>query len=287
MKTRKHIPEEIKRRIKIEAGFQCTMPRCSHETGLEIHHIDEDPSNNNFENLILLCAVHHSQVTKGVIDRKTCLVLKEMLEPSQHCFSKRPRDLNSRLMLIQEKIKLIKNTSSLRHQCVGPFFLHPNWLHERRNSIIQSPNFDQILESFISQKCIKRSHEVRVIFRNTTRYIEKLKFHIKNEKDLNTFKLGILKNIDTVWGKDCSQGPDICCIDTGFIQIDSIFDEGAISAFRATPSTPVAKGTLICDPIDVQKNRERFDTVFDSVSRGQVNEVNSLRNFIEKLDTNF
>ena len=71
-KDRLHIVIDIKRKLIIETGNKCSMPHCSHETGLEIHHIDENPANNNFNNLLLLCAVHHAQATKGYLDKTPC-----------------------------------------------------------------------------------------------------------------------------------------------------------------------------------------------------------------------
>lgn len=43
---------------------------------LEIHHIDENPSNNDPDNLLVLCANHHSRVTKGHINKLSCKELK-------------------------------------------------------------------------------------------------------------------------------------------------------------------------------------------------------------------
>ncbi len=44
-------------------GKDCHDPATSHDA-LQVHHIDEDPSNNRPENLIPLCAVCHLRIEK-------------------------------------------------------------------------------------------------------------------------------------------------------------------------------------------------------------------------------
>lgn len=75
-KLRKPIPAETKRRLKIESGFRCAVPHCHQAVALEFHHINEDPSDNSIENLLVLCAVHHSQTVTGEIDTKACREIK-------------------------------------------------------------------------------------------------------------------------------------------------------------------------------------------------------------------
>ncbi len=78
-RTRIAVPAEIERQIKVEAGFKCSMPRCDIRHCLHIHHIDEDPSNNDPANLVLLCQNCHALATSGVVDRKACRAIKQTL----------------------------------------------------------------------------------------------------------------------------------------------------------------------------------------------------------------
>lgn len=57
----------------------CSMPRCSSDSALEFHHIDGDPSNNDPENLLVLCSNHHATCTKGSIDANDCRHIKKHL----------------------------------------------------------------------------------------------------------------------------------------------------------------------------------------------------------------
>ncbi|MFC0521259.1 HNH endonuclease signature motif containing protein [Mesonia maritima] len=57
-------------------------PFCTNEDvgHFEIHHIDEDPSNNIKSNLLLLCPTCHSKITKGDITTEKVKKLKENLK---------------------------------------------------------------------------------------------------------------------------------------------------------------------------------------------------------------
>ncbi|WP_430408558.1 HNH endonuclease [Kordia sp.] len=68
-KIRKSIPQKNKVRAELQKEISSACPFCdSQDVGhFEIHHIDENPSNNLIENLLLLCPTCHSKVTKGDI----------------------------------------------------------------------------------------------------------------------------------------------------------------------------------------------------------------------------
>lgn len=68
-KTRTKIPKENKIRAELQQEIGSLCPFCDNtEVGhFEIHHIDENPSNNDTGNLLLLCPVCHSKITKGDI----------------------------------------------------------------------------------------------------------------------------------------------------------------------------------------------------------------------------
>jgi len=55
----------------------CSMPHCSSDSALEFHHIDGDSSNNDSENLLVLCSNHHAACTKGRIDAHSCRQIKK------------------------------------------------------------------------------------------------------------------------------------------------------------------------------------------------------------------
>lgn len=79
-KERKHIPKEIEREIKVEAGHKCAVWNCYEKYGLEKHHIDGNPSNNDKDNIIYLCATHHKMADDGVISQEECHMYKKLLQ---------------------------------------------------------------------------------------------------------------------------------------------------------------------------------------------------------------
>jgi hypothetical protein len=83
-KSRKPIPQEKKVRAVLQKEIDSQCPFCpSEEVGhFEIHHIDEDPSNNSQANLLLVCPTCHSKITKKDITQNE--VLKAKLDGCTH-----------------------------------------------------------------------------------------------------------------------------------------------------------------------------------------------------------
>lgn len=86
-KKRKSIPQKNKIRAELQKEVNSSCPFCDNQDvgHFQIHHIDEDPSNNEYINLILICPTCHSKITKGdiskqdVIDKKLNLKSRESL----------------------------------------------------------------------------------------------------------------------------------------------------------------------------------------------------------------
>ena len=68
-KSRKNIPQKNKVRAELQKEINSACPFCNNtDVGhFQIHHIDENPSNNDNTNLLLLCPICHSKITKGDI----------------------------------------------------------------------------------------------------------------------------------------------------------------------------------------------------------------------------
>jgi len=79
MKTRKAIPTELRDKLLVECGYRCSVPNCVVTQSLEFHHIDEDPSNHEKNNIIVLCAVHHHQADIKQITRRSLYFMKKIL----------------------------------------------------------------------------------------------------------------------------------------------------------------------------------------------------------------
>lgn len=85
MKKRISIPKVTKVRSELQKEINSVCPFCPNDDvgHFQIHHIDEDPSNNEPINLLLLCPNCHSKITKediskqDVIDKKINLRNRE------------------------------------------------------------------------------------------------------------------------------------------------------------------------------------------------------------------
>lgn len=62
--------------LQKEIGSQCPFCPDTSVGHFEVHHIDEDPSNHEPPNLLLVCPTCHSKITKGDITRKQVLEAK-------------------------------------------------------------------------------------------------------------------------------------------------------------------------------------------------------------------
>lgn len=57
-------------------------PICQNEVvdHFQIHHIDENPENDEFDNLLMLCPICHSKITKGDSKQSEVILLKQDLK---------------------------------------------------------------------------------------------------------------------------------------------------------------------------------------------------------------
>jgi hypothetical protein len=84
-KSRIKIPQENKIRAELQREISSSCPFCEgQEVGhFEIHHIDENPANNDKINLLLLCPTCHSKITKGDISKDEVYKIKLSLLSKQ------------------------------------------------------------------------------------------------------------------------------------------------------------------------------------------------------------
>lgn len=68
-RERTNIPKKTLMRSLLQQEINSLCPFCNNtDVGhFQIHHIDENPQNNQFSNLILICPICHSKITKGEI----------------------------------------------------------------------------------------------------------------------------------------------------------------------------------------------------------------------------
>ncbi len=74
------LPSMVQKLVFQEAASCCAFCNQSAVTALEIHHIDQDPTNNAIENLILVCSTCHSKITHGEISDTDVIVQKRIIQ---------------------------------------------------------------------------------------------------------------------------------------------------------------------------------------------------------------
>tara|TARA_R110002072_G_scaffold287464_6_gene453186 strand:- start:2628 stop:3380 length:753 start_codon:yes stop_codon:yes gene_type:complete len=77
--SRKYIPEKVKRILQKEINSECPFCDNTDVDHFQVHHIDEDSSNDFPDNLLMLCAICHSKITKGDITQAEVLIVKKQL----------------------------------------------------------------------------------------------------------------------------------------------------------------------------------------------------------------
>ena len=276
MKKRVSIPKDTKRRLLIECGFKCTMNRCDREIALEIHHIDENPENNDINNLIILCAIHHEMATRGILDKKTCQILKRTLNEVE-TLSGKNKELKSRDIFFKETKKELECSSKLRATFVGPTFIRPVFIINARNNTKSTIDLDSYFFEFIQQ------NETKIIFRNNSRYRDKILEYIKNEDELKQYQKEMLNLIETIETDDRFSKFKFCCIDSGFYKIDYIFDNSLITSSRKANDTPIIGGVLYKDKHEIERAKTNFDNLFENCYRGKAVEYKSLKEYINNL----
>lgn len=78
-KARKSIPQKTKSLLQQEINSQCPICDNQNVDHFEIHHIDGNPENNSPDNLLMLCPICHSKVTKGDISEEEVKQIKTYL----------------------------------------------------------------------------------------------------------------------------------------------------------------------------------------------------------------
>lgn len=83
---KKRIPVPAKIKALLQKEIRSLCPICGGEEvdHFQFHHIDENPSNNESANLLMLCPLCHSRITKGDISQNEVIQIKsELLKKSE------------------------------------------------------------------------------------------------------------------------------------------------------------------------------------------------------------
>jgi len=191
-------------------------------------------------------------------------------------------EIDDRGIFFQKAIDLLLTTKSFRCTFLGPIFLHPQWLVNRRNKKTQRPNFDNTLLKFIKFNSGKYSGQISIILRNTQRYQDKLDELIK-PAERTKFKKDMIMAIDDMFGIDGRNGIDICCHNPGHFKIDLMYDNQYLEGSRKSETNQITGGYMYSGKDQLKNAKKEFDSVFDIHFSTRQNEVLKLKSFINNL----
>jgi HNH endonuclease len=97
--SRVSIPAAVRRDVLIEASYRYAVPRCLTAIAIDVHHIDEDPSNNDPSNLIALCPTCHSAFHRKTYSVEAIKFWKLMLQQLNAAYDR--NTINLLLMLAE------------------------------------------------------------------------------------------------------------------------------------------------------------------------------------------
>lgn len=290
MPNRQNIPRDIERQIYIEAGYHCPVPNCGHEIGLDIHHIDGNPNNNKKENLILLCAVHHRLATSGKIDHKACRKIKERLS-IEHTIAI-PSDtylipLQTRKKYNDAVINAIESGPKLlRAITIGPHFLHPSWIMQRRLERERRNSFSSTLQNYLKESIDAYDRDIRIIVRNSNRYTHILKRLVRHP-EIQDLIQEMKSNLYTIFSApESSSTISFCCLDPGYYHGVIITEKSCFVTGRKTDQSQIEYGYELKSSQAIEIELTRFDGIFDANFKGQNDEIALLESYITSLGLN-
>lgn len=171
---RPKIPQKLRNQIIARSDHLCQF--CgSHETSIfEIHHIDEDKTNNSLDNLIAVCPDCHSKITKGIYSMSDVSLLAMKIKYGDLKYRHQNKNINVEINhgIVANNVT-IKNNRKSPSKIVIP------------NSIASSVNHYNYIEYLVKRLSEWRSKDMRFIGANiysTTRNILRNQFgaHLKD-----------------------------------------------------------------------------------------------------------
>jgi predicted restriction endonuclease len=102
MTPRVAIPAAVRREILIEASYRCAVPRCMSALAIDVHHIDENPANNDPSNLIALCPTCHSAFHRKTYSVEAIRFWKLMLQQLNAAYDRNTINLLLMLSALEE-----------------------------------------------------------------------------------------------------------------------------------------------------------------------------------------
>ena len=193
-----------------------------------------------------------------------------------------PRLLGSKYAFFAEGCSQLSHTYSFRATFVGPVFLLPDWMVKRRNIRKHTPNFSVAVRRFFDAMDDVQALNVRIILRNSPRFLGDYGRFIE-KRERKKFIDDMLAEVDKVWGENANRGPQVCCVDTGYLYLPHIFDRAFLVATRKAANAPVDGGWMDTSPTVIQREKDRFNLVFEGADQSQTEAISILKKYISNF----
>ena len=159
------------------------------------------------------------------------------------------------------------NPKSLRAIIVGPLFLHPMWIIERRLEREPRKSFSLALRNYLKDSLYEDDKDIRFIVRNSKRYPQFIKELVEKHEveDLIEEMKSALHEIFSRQRSHSTIG--FCCMDPGLSQI-IITEKFCFEPNRDTDLSPIDSGNRFEDPTYIRMRKTQFERRFDKNFKG-------------------
>lgn len=165
---------------------------------------------------------------------------------------------------------------------VGPHFLDPMWIIQRRLEREYRKSFRLTLKNYLKESLERDDRDIRLIIRNSRRYTEVVKKDIRKceiDKFVREMKSAMRS---LLFPRKLGSTISFCCWDPGLFQV-IITDEFCFEPNRDTDLSPIDSGNRFEDPTYIRMRRTQFELKFDKNFKGLQTELKSLERYIDSL----
>jgi adenine-specific DNA methylase len=182
----------------------------------------------------------------------------------------------------EEIIKeLESHPNSLRAIVMGPHYLHPKWVIDRRSEREDRKSFSRALRTYLEETPPHIKRDIRLIIRNSPRYSKYLiEKSLVNPEEVHDFTHEMMGKLDNLLKLESFS---FCCADVGYYENVIITDNSYFEYGRVTEVTQIESFYQSKDPDKIKMASVHFDKVFVANYKGKNEEIARLKQFIMSL----
>lgn len=183
----------------------------------------------------------------------------------------------------EEVIKELEaEPKSLRAIVMGPYFLHPQWLINRRIKREDRRRFSLALRTYLEKAAKKPNTKVSMIIRPSPRYLNYLtEKSLVGHQDVRRLIHVMIRNLDRL---SKSRQISFCCTEGGYYQNVIITEHSCFRYGRRCETGQIRRFSRVKDPDVIEQESNHFDEVFNENCKGKDEEIAKLKQFIMSLE---